>query len=368
MTFDALVIGGGPAGCAAAIRLAQLGRTVAMAEGGRGAFKIGESLPPAVKPLLAELDALGACEGALTSFGNQSAWGSERLEDTDFIRDPNGSGWHVDRLCFEARLRSVATEKGATLLKPVRVSALERNDAGWAATLQSAGDTVSARWIVDCTGRDSCFAQSRKARRIHLDRLVAVVALFQCPDANAGHDRDSRTLVESAEMGWWYTSLIPGGRRVVVFHTDPEAPSFRFARSGEGFLQLLDDTRHARARISDYGYRAAGPLRVFQANSSRLDPIIGDGWLAAGDAAAAFDPLSSQGILTALYSGMHGAETVHASLYGDRDAEERYRKIVSDVFDAYLQNRGRYYGLERRWVNSPFWQSRLLLPGKDRII
>src|SRR4051794_7742445 len=109
--WDTLVIGGGPAGCAAAIALARGGHSVCIVEDRQaGDFKVGESLPPAIKPLLQTLGAMTACNGewAIPSHGNQSAWGSPRLTDTDFIRDPNGHGWHLDRAQFDAELRTVA--------------------------------------------------------------------------------------------------------------------------------------------------------------------------------------------------------------------------------------------------------------------
>jgi flavin-dependent dehydrogenase len=356
MTFDALAIGGGPAGCAAAIRLAQLGLTAALAEAMPGECKVGESLPPAVKPLLDQLGASEACEGALPAYGNQSAWGSGQLRDTDFIGDPNGPGFHVDRACFEARLRMAAARHGAVLLAPARVASIDRRGGAWAVSLRS-GQTVSTRWILDCTGRNAAFAQSQKARRIHSDRLIAIAAIFDRPQENAPPDRDSRTLVESAEAGWWYTALMPGARRVAVFHTDPATPAYRMARTPGGFLELLGATRHVWPRIADHRYQAASPLRIFPANSSRLDQVIGDGWIAAGDAAAAFDPLSSQGIYTALYGGLQAAEAVRAALDRAPGAADRYRRIVRQVFDAYLDTRSRYYAMERRWVESCFWIS-----------
>ena len=46
----------------------------------------------------------------------------------------------------------------------------------------------------------------------------------------------------------------------------------------------------------------------------------GDGWVAAGDAACAFDPLSGQGIFKALDGGMRAAEAV--ALFAGELAED----------------------------------------------
>lgn len=349
--WDALVIGGGPAGAATAIELVRLGRSVCLVENRPTRdFKVGESLPPAVAPLLRDLGALSACDAdrALPSYGNRSAWGGVIVQDTDFIRDPNGHGWHVDRVRFDAALREVAARAGACVLEQTRVQQVDRlGDDAWKATL---GDrTCEARWIVDCTGRSAWFAQRHGARRIAYDRLVAVAGVFAAAPSS---DIDSRTLVESAPDGWWYSSLVPGGRRVVAFHTDSAKDALRMRRDPSLFHDRLLRTQHVGPELGRDGYALAGGLHVAAANSARLSPFAGPGWLAAGDAAISFDPLSSQGILTALYGGLQTARAIH------ENAVERYGGRLQAVFEIYLRNRNLYYEAEQRWPGEPFWRAR----------
>jgi flavin-dependent dehydrogenase len=344
--FDALVIGGGPAGAAAALRAAQLGCSVCLVDRSKpGEFKIGESLPPAATRLLHDLGASAACQPGIAtpSFGNQSAWGSPELRDTDFIRDPAGHGWHVDRARFDATLREVASQNGVRVYG-ASVSSVTRTSAQvWRVAVGD--ETIEAPWVIDCAGRASFFARSQSVPRKSFDRLIAIFSEFDSTN------EDSRTLVESAPCGWWYTSLLPGGRRVVVFHTDAGSQASRTARSPEGFRELLTSTVHVRDRVT-----GPGPSRrpaVASAATTRLHRFHGSGWFAAGDAATSFDPLSSQGIYTALYSGMKAAEAVADSL---QDAA--YNQLLDRVFDAYLAHRRIYYGDERRWPESPFWRVR----------
>jgi len=363
--FDAFIIGGGPAGCSAAISLARAGYTVCLAENaGADGFKVGESLPPAVKPLLDELGAVSLCHAgrSLVSYGNQSAWGSPLLTETDFIRDPNGHGWHVDRALFDAELRAVAAGAGAFVPERTRALRIEPASGRWRVILKTpAGlETCHAPWMLDCTGRTAAFARAQGARPIVYDRLIAVVAVFEEAVATPAmsSDRDSRTLVESSPDGWWYTSLVPRNRRVVAFHTDAATDVSRLARTQEGFISMLRSTRHISARIEDRGYRLACPLRTAAANTVCRTPAAGQGWFAAGDAAMAFDPLSSQGILTALYSGLKAAQALQDSMNGVPDAPLRYERTLRNVLDAYLVNRDLYYGYESRWPDRPFWSRR----------
>ncbi|MGH2941842.1 MAG: hypothetical protein ACRDLN_03565, partial [Solirubrobacteraceae bacterium] len=94
------------------------------------------------------------------------------------------------------------------------------------------------------------------------------------------------------------------------------------------------------------------------AHGARLTPACGDGWLAVGDAAVAFDPLSSQGILNALVTAQLGAAAVDRRLDGERQALADYDRRLAAVWSAYEVNLSRAYALERRWPDAAFWARR----------
>jgi flavin-dependent dehydrogenase len=362
--FEAAVIGGGPAGCAAAITLARAGCPALLIDGEEGeAFKVGEGLPPAAKPLLRALGVFErfSREGHLPSYGNESAWGSDVPRCADFIRDPQGHGWHLDRRRFDAMLREGARDAGACVREATRVvDAIRTGRGSWRLTLAAKEGLLEAgaRWLIDSTGRRSWLARREGVKRASRDRLLGFVALFRPPDTALTADRDSLTLVESMPEGWWYTALLPTRRRVVVYLTDAGAATSRLARTREGYLALLARTRHVRDRLAAHDYRMEGAPQVTAANSARLDRFVGERWIAVGDAATSFDPLSSQGILTALYSGLQAGQALLAHRSDRSDALERYNTRLGALYDLYLRHRATYYRLEQRWPTSPFWQAR----------
>ncbi|HKP02241.1 MAG TPA: tryptophan 7-halogenase [Chthoniobacterales bacterium] len=358
--FDTIVVGGGPAGSVTALVLARAGERVLLLEAKSClSFKVGESLPPAIKPLLRDLGLWDSfvADGHLACYGNQSAWSSSTLRSTEFIKDPHGHGWHLDRPRFDATLRNAARHAGVCVHEESKVVEVRRARKTFEVELGAHGN-VRGRWLADCTGRLSLVARQQGVRRVKHDSLVAFVTLFATRTTESEFDSDSATLVESAPEGWWYTALLPSRKRVVVYHTDAGTSSSSLARTICGYRSLLHRTKHIRAKISRHGYVFPGRPKAAAANSARLEKFHGDDWIAAGDSALSFDPLSSQGILTAIYAGLKAGQTLIARKAGDEGALGRYGERMESIYAAYLAQRHSFYGYEQRWSGKDFWKRR----------
>lgn len=358
MQVDVLILGAGPAGATAALNLAPGCRTLLLDRLPAPAQRIGESLPPAARRLLADMGLWEAflAQGHAPCHGNRSLWNGEAAEQ-DFLRDPDGHGWHLDRARFETWLRATAQARGAALLAPATVRAVEPVDGGWQVLLATPSGTtqLQARVLIDAGGRASALGKRLGARRTRQDRLICGWLYGRDESIEAS---DGRSYVEAASQGWWYSAALPGRRRVLALHTDSDLPIARRLRQ-PGWLQTAaTSTTNLGALLQRVGFVADGDVRIAAAHSTVLQPGAGQGWFAVGDAALGFDPLSSQGLFNALYTGLAAAEACHRHLHGDPTASEEYRQELARIERAYRQHLGFWYGQENRWPDETFWRRR----------
>ena len=358
---DVVVVGGGPAGSATAIALTERGlsTTVVVGDACRsGTDRIGESVPPEIEPLLARL-ALGdefRRDGHLPAAATASSWGTSELAWRDGFTSATGAGWHLSRGRFDEMLLREAARRRGRVLRGGRVVALTRlGDEGWSVTLRARDGGVgelNAPFMVDATGRAAVVARRLGAVRVVDDDLVCVYGALEAAGASAYPD----TVVESVEDGWWYAARLPDGRWMTALFTDRAVLRLRGAAGRDGWYRLLASTAHVFPLLG----QPAAPAKVHlvSARSQRLGNVAGKGWLAVGDAAMAWDPLTSAGIVQALRSGLRASEAVAGILRGDERAGPSYQAEHVALHARYLAERRAYYAIEHRWPHSPFWQRR----------
>jgi 2-polyprenyl-6-methoxyphenol hydroxylase-like FAD-dependent oxidoreductase len=210
---------------------------------------------------------------------------------------------------------------------------------------------LDAAVLVDATGRRAALARRLGARVTHLDRLVGLAVLFTSPSAT-----DGLTLVEACEEGWWYSFALAGPRRLVVLMSDSDILKARRLAVPDRWHERLARTRLVSGPAS-MGV-PLGPPRLLPAQTRRLDRFAGPGWLAVGDAATTFDPLSSQGLVKALRSAILGSYAARDALAGDESGLHKFDRLTAREFDAYLAARRDFYRSEPRWAGAPFWHRR----------
>lgn len=359
LSADVVIVGAGPAGATTALNLAPFRRVLLVERLAQPADRIGESLAPAARRLLSDMGLWAdfLADGHAPCYAARSLWGAEAASERDAIADLDGHGWHLDRRRFEAQLRRTALARGAALVAPARPLSLERSADGWTLRLERGGRalSVTARMVIDAGGRASGLRKPLGAERRARDKLLCGWLRGRLSEGRTG---GGVTYTEAAPDGWWYTAPLPDGRRVLAWHTDADLPAAAALRSAAALLEKARCSPTLRAQLSDARFEETDPVGVISAHSATLTPPAGDGWMAVGDAALSFDPLSSQGLFNALFTGLACAEAADRSLSGDPAAASDYAATLAGIDAAYRRNLAAWYGLERRWPEQPFWRRR----------
>lgn len=358
--YDVVVLGGGVAGLAAAIHIRQKSAaSVLVVEMGDGCGeRVGETVPP---DILTPLHRLGLADvfresGHLPCPGSVSAWGSDKLGFNDFILNPLGCAWHLNRRRFERMLLDRAVELGAMMTQRTRFAGSELR-AGHILQLRRDAEEyqVEARWVLDATGATARFARGQGARQQVQDRLVAMACFAEVRTGSLS----AQTFLEATRDGWWYAARLPENRVVTMLVTEAEDVQ-RLAAAGHAlWKEQLRSTSLVGPRLAECSWEQGEYLHV-PVVSSVLDPVEGPRWMAIGDAASSYDPIASQGIHKALVDAGDAAAHVVAELGFGARPRWSYASRVRDRFEDYLKNRAFLYGQEQRWPDAAFWSRRAM--------
>lgn len=335
MDWDIVVAGSGPSASLTAHLLARAGvRVLVVDRIDQTIFKVGEVLPGAASRLLRSAgittpDVSGAHARIV---GSLSSWESADLVASDALYSLDGPSWRLNRARFDAELRCAANNSGASF-RMAFVQRVRREGSSWSLLLDD-GSAVQARWAVDATGRRSVLSRLFGAKR---NRDTFLVAIYARSEQAAVGPRSQRTVVEATADGWWYAAYLPSGRALAGIHVSPRNSAK--VRDKDEWLKAWARTRHVSGMFPEM----MTPLLLppMDAGGARTHPLHGDRWLACGDAAFCFEPLSSQGILTALYSGRLAADFILQRLLGHSDAT--YGTELARVWETYRRTLKSHY-------------------------
>lgn len=358
MNVDVLIVGAGPAGLSAAIKFASWCRSVTVVEAGEigDMRRAGEHIPPAGISNVAAvgLGNLLADQRHGSSSGVTSVWGIDVAVEKEYFCSVQRRGINLRRALFDESLARAAREAGATLFFSTRLVSLCRKSQRYRATVRDTAGlkSIEAPILVDASGRRAIAAKALGLVPQRYDRLIGIGGRIESePSEDPG-----RVYIESMEDGWWYGVELSQGEHLLTYMTD----STLLKRQPGGVRSLWQERLQNSHMLAPLRRgRQRGSLEVFDAASQQMvGPLDDESFLAVGDAAMAFDPISSWGITKALCDGYYGARAMERESKGMKGATAEYVIRRRKEFGHYMTKRANFYHAEGRWRESEFWQSR----------
>lgn len=322
---DVLVIGGGPGGTTAAVKLVQAGhRVVLIDKDTHPRFHIGESMLPASLPLFEELGvgdeirAIGMYKPGVEFVSPDHGFRKQRFYFANAWDKSMPSAYQVRRSEFDHILLKNAARQGCDVHEGSRVTHVDFAPEGRAATVtvQHQGGVQRqwrARYVIDASGRDTFLANKfkLKAKNPH-HNSAAVYTHFEGAVRSEGKDEGNITMYWF-DHGWFWFIPLQGGVTSVGMVTWP----YHFKSRGERDLEtfFMDNV----ATVPPLAHSLANAQRVHPmeaaANFSYSSSTChGPGYLMVGDAFAFIDPVFSSGVLLAMRGGEAAARCLNQCL------------------------------------------------------
>jgi len=329
-TFDALIVGAGPAGSALAAGLGRAGARVLLLE--QAHHPRPKACAEYASPMIVEeLTRIGLApeawsDGAVPLNGMHLHAGGHAVRITYADRHGSRPAWGVDRRRFDERLARHAADSGAQLREGARVVALTHAGGRVSgARVRDVGtgheEGIAADWVIGADG-----ARSTVARVLGVDRAVR----FPRRLGLIAHHAGVTDLTDHGEMHvgrGWYVGLAPTpGGELNVGMALPLADS---GRSAELRFQTAIDALPAVGRRLVSSSRIS-PIRGAAPIGHRVQDAAGPGWLLIGDAAGFVDPFTGEGIHRALRSARAAANALAAG----GDVAATYRRERRRAFAA----------------------------------
>lgn len=328
---DVIIIGSGPAGCAAAILCAQRGlRTIIIDGEIFPRHRPGETLHPGIEPLLEKLGVMNQVRNAgfLRHEGNWVKWEGE-CNFVPFGSDKTGTwyGFQAWRANFDEILLRQARSLGVEVLQPCHALQPIMTNNRVSGVITSEGE-ISAPFVVDATGRKQWLARKLKLQtNKYSPRLIARFGYVEgeCPI------RDNAPAIVADEKGWIWTAKVR-----------PNIYQWTRLSFGNEILEKnwLPEEFH--------GLKPISKMKGADMTWRSITEPGGPGYFLIGDAATILDPASSHGVIKAIMSGIMVGDSIARIIKEGHDeiyVIQEYCRWLHDWFLHDVQKLNNLYSL-----------------------
>lgn len=350
---DVVIVGKGISGLILSILLQEKGIDHILLDrvGKKKITPLPETIPPSALVLLESLNLLELFEKSSSkTFGYHSIWGSDTIVDNNFFyHNPYKYGLKLNKQTLLNDLEEIVKDKIVKFNDIIEINGSVEN-VSVKIKSNNAVRTINSRLIIDATGRNRNILKHLGIASEENDNLVAL----SCLVPRIKHPKLTHSVfVESFENGWGIVSSLNEQVNGMTIFTQQRNPILPQLKSYRHWKEALTKTKILKDFLSDdLDRKVAGG----DANSSRASKIAGSNWLAIGDAAISFDPLSSHGISNAIYCSSASSKAIESYLKDDSEIHfQNYENTLAQIFEEYLKHKEKLYDSEKRWKESPFW-------------
>ncbi|MGV3771963.1 MAG: NAD(P)/FAD-dependent oxidoreductase [Verrucomicrobiales bacterium] len=323
--YDAIIIGGGPAGSATGAILREFGHRVLILEREKfPRYHIGESLLPFTFHPLQRLGLIDALRKSAfvkkysVQFVSPSGRASQPFYFHTRYSQDVAQTWQVLRSEFDLMLLNHARKQGAEVMEETAVKELIKEGSKVigvrAQTLDGPIKEYFSSMVVDCSGREA-FSAVRHGWRMGDPELhkLAVWTYYKGARRDPGMDEGGTTVAFVPEKGWfWY---IPLHNDMVSVGVVAE-PKY-LSREGVKDPKTIFD-REVERNLWVKKYLSVGSQTgeyyITGEYSYHAKYCGSEGLLLAGDAFCFLDPVFSSGVMLALKSGVMAGEAIHEAI------------------------------------------------------
>ena len=369
--FDAIVVGGGPAGSTVGGFLTQMGRRVLILERERfPRHHIGESMIASTFDVLAEIGLEPKIQAAGFPVKSGGCLILGEREDPLCIRFDEIPGrptsFQVKRDVFDTILLEHASEMGADVRQEARVSeVLVEEGRAVGVRFEHNGETHEARapYIVDASGLAAVIT-GKLSKREGAESLknMAIYGYWKgshpAPAELGGDIRPTdrnNIIIKMLDTGWlWFIPLGFGDVVSVgyVTHRDRLPEGAGRAALEEHYHDRIASAAEFKYLLSNSNY--TGEFHTVKDWSYRSRDMAGPGYFAVGDAACFVDPILSSGVYLAVLWAKLCATAINTCL-SDPTREQLigdwYEGLYADAYTDYLEMAQLWYHGDRKVQN-----------------